>query len=64
MKKKGLDEYKSKNEKENIGYIFLSFIISLFLSQKESNHLIDMGKRIKSVNYFVFISKSVHYIIA
>lgn len=52
-----LDEFKGKDEREDIRYVSLLFITSCLLSQKESNYLIDMGKGIRSLNHLVYISK-------
>lgn len=48
--KKGqsLDEFESKSDI----YIFLPLF-----SQKELNHLIDLGKKIKSLNQLIYILK-------
>ncbi len=53
--REGLDKYKSKDEKQNIRYVFFLFVTPFFLFQKELNHLIDINKRIKSLNLFIYI---------
>ncbi len=53
-KKESLDKFEGKGEKENIGYISLFFVTP---SQKESNHLTDMSKTTKRLNYPVYIPK-------
>ena len=52
--KKSLDKFKGEGKREDIEYVFLLFIALL---QKESNRLTDMGKRTKSLNHLVCISK-------
>ena len=51
-----LDMYEGEDEKENIRYVSL-FFLALPPLWKESNHPTGMGKRIKSLNYFVYIPK-------
>lgn len=51
-----MDKYEDEGEGEDVRYI-LSPFITLFPSQKKSNHLIDMGKRTKSLNHLVCITK-------
>ena len=50
----GLDKFEGESEKEGIGYILLLFVALL---QKESNHLTDMGKGIRSLNHLIYIPK-------
>lgn len=45
-KKQGLNKYKNKNKGDR-------YISPLFLSQKKSNRLIDLGKKIKSLSHFI-----------
>ncbi len=55
-----LDKYKSEGKEEDIGYISLFFVTLLLPPpppQKMSNRSINMGKRIKSLNYLVYIPK-------
>ncbi len=55
--RQSLDEYEGENEGEDIGYIPLPFVAPLPPPRKESNRSTDMGKRIKSLNYLVYIPK-------
>lgn len=50
-----LDKYKSKSEGER--YVLFPFITLLLPLQKESNRSKNLGKKIKSLNYLVFILK-------
>lgn len=54
-KKLDLEEYQSKSNR----YVSLPLF-----SQKESNYPINLGKRTKSLNHFIYISKLPHQIIA
>lgn len=56
-KKRGLDKNASKGEGEGIGFIIL-LLTDLFSSlQKKLNCPTDLGKRIKSLNRLITISK-------
>ena len=61
QKEESLDKFENKSEKEGIGYVFFPFVA---LPQKKSNHMTDMGQRIRNLNHLVCISKSAHHIIA
>ncbi len=51
---KGLDEFEGEGEGEDIRYIPLPFVAR---PQKESNRSTNMSKRIRSLNYLVYIPK-------
>ena len=51
---KGLDKFEDEGKRKDIRYILLLFVAPF---QKESNYLIDMGKRTKSLNYLICIPK-------
>ena len=53
-KREDLDEFEDEGERKNIGYILFLFIA---LPQKESNHSINKGKEIKSLNHLICIPK-------
>ena len=53
-KREGLDKFDTKDEENNRGYVPLPFIAS---PKKKSNHLTDINKRPKSLNYLIYISK-------
>lgn len=55
-KGQNLDKYEIKAKKKDVKYISLLFVTFLFL-WKESNHPTDISKRIKSLNYFIYIPK-------
>ncbi len=55
-KRQNLDKYEDESEREDVRYIFLPFVAFLPF-RKESNRLIDMGERIKSLNHLVYIPK-------
>lgn len=48
---------KDKGKIEGIRYVFSPFIPLFLLLQKLSNRPSDLGKRIRSLNYLVYISK-------
>ncbi len=48
------DKFEGEDEREDIGYVPLPFVAPL---RKESNHPIDMGKGIKSLNHLVYMLK-------
>ncbi len=50
----GLDEIESEGEREDIGYVPLTFIAP---PQKESNRPTDMGEGTRSLNHLVCIPK-------
>lgn len=54
-KKNCLDKNEGKIEDDR--YILSSFIPFFFLSQKGSNRISDLGKRIKSLIYIIYIQK-------
>ncbi len=49
-----LDEFESKSEKEDIGYVLLPFVAP---PQKVSNRPTDMGEGTRSLNHLVCIQK-------
>lgn len=53
--KNGLDE--DRDEIEGVRYILKLFISFLSLPQKKSSYLLDLSKRIKSLNHLVYIPK-------
>lgn len=59
--KKGqdLDKYEDEGEEKekNVEYILFPFVAAFSPSQKESNRLINMGKRTKSLNHLICIPK-------
>lgn len=48
-------KYESESESKSIGYVFFSFIAYLLFSQKELKRLINLGKKIKSLNHLIYI---------
>ena len=46
----GLNKFEDKNKGKVVGYVIFPFIIP---PQKESNCLIDMGKKTKNVNHLI-----------
>lgn len=56
-KKQNLNKYKSKDKKKDVKYVFLPFITLFSFFQKELKHPIDMGKKTRKLNYFVYIPK-------
>lgn len=50
------DKYESENLVNGNGYIHFPFVTLFLPSQKELNHLIDIGKGKKSLNHLVCIS--------
>lgn len=53
-KRQSLEKYYNKNNK---------YVLFLFWSQKKSNCQIDLGKRTKSLNYLICLSKLLYQII-
>lgn len=47
--------YKYKREDKDKKYVFFFFIALFPPSQRESNYLIDMSKKTRSLNHFVCI---------
>lgn len=56
--KKGQDLDKNENEIKGDRYIPLSFSAFLFSPQKKSNHLLDLGKKTRSLTHLVCILKN------
>lgn len=56
-KKQDLDKYKKEGKRKDVEYIFFPFVIPLPISQKESNHPTNMGKKKKIPNHLIYISK-------
>lgn len=56
-KRQSLDKYEGENKGEDIRYVLFLFITPLSSSQKKSNRLTDMGKRIKSPNHLIYLPK-------
>lgn len=50
--------HKNESEIEGDRYILLSSLFPLSPLQKESNRLLDLGKKTKSLIYFICISKN------
>ena len=55
-KKQSLNKYKSDNNGNR--YIFFLLTALFLLSQKDSNYLSDLGKKIKSLTHLVYIFKN------
>lgn len=55
--KQSLDKYNLESKGKNVEYVFFPFVAPFFPPQKELNRLIDMGKGIRNLNYFVYIPK-------
>ncbi len=49
-----LNKYEDEGEGKDIRYISLPFV-ALLPPRNESNHLTDMGKRTRNLNYYVCI---------
>lgn len=56
-KQQSLNKYKGKNKDKSVEYIFFSFIDLFFHFQKKFNRLINLSKRIKSLNHLIYILK-------
>lgn len=59
----GLDKYEGEDEDKRLGYVFVLFIDSFSLFQKESNCLTDLGKIIKSLTTLQAYQKLANQII-